>query len=117
MNYFKTLIIFVVTFCILYAIYYFFIIRKCKKNKEFVPVEVNLILIRYHINTKKIDLYQMIKLVSLVTVTILSMVITIVLEFSLNTFLSIIIATIVSVIFAILCYDIIGKIYKNRSIK
>lgn len=117
MNYLKIGIVFVVSFVILYLIYYFFIIKKCKKNKNYVPVEVNLILLRYRIDIKKIDLYKMVKNVSFITVFILSMVITIVLEFSLNTVISMFMATLFSVLIALSCYEIIGRHYKIKSLE
>lgn len=117
MNYLKMGIVFVGSFIILYLIYYFFIIKKCKKNKKYVPVEVNLILLRYRIDIKKIDLYKMIKNVSFITVFILSMVITIVLEFSLNSVISMFIATIFSVLIALVSYEIIGRHYKIKSLE
>ena len=117
MNYLKIGIVFIVSFTILFLIYYFFIIKKCKKNKKYVPVEVNLILLRYKIDVKKIDLYKMIKNVSFITVFILSVVITIVLEFSLNTVFSMFIATIFSVFLALSCYEIIGRHYKIKSLE
>ncbi len=116
MNYQRIGIVFIVSFCILYAIYYFFIIKKCKKDHKYVSQEVNLILIRHKINIKKIDVYQMVKVVSLVTVFILSIVIALVLEFSQNTVLSIFVATIISIMIAIICYELIGRYYKNKSI-
>jgi hypothetical protein len=116
-DYLKVGVVFLGSFIILYLIYYFFIIKKCKKNKKYVPVEVHLLLLRYRIDINKIDLYKMIKNVSFITVFILSMVITIVLEFSLNTVLSMFIATIFSVLIALSCYEIIGRHYKIKSLK
>lgn len=116
MNYLRVGVVFVVSFIILYLIYYFFIIKKCKKNKNYVPVEVNLILYKFKIDFKKINLYNMIKVVSLVTVLVLSLVITIVLELSLNTVLSLFLATLISLLIVFCCYEIIGRYYKNKSL-
>ena len=55
MNYLRTGIVFAISFILLYSIYYFAIIKKCKKNNNYVPVEVNLILVKYRINTKNED--------------------------------------------------------------
>lgn len=115
MNWIKIGSVFIASFVILYSIYYFCIIKKCKKKKGYVPAEVNLILLRRNIDIKKIDLYQMIKVVSLVTVLILSLAITIVLEFSLNVVVAMFIATLLALILAYVFYDIIGKYYENKS--
>ena len=117
MNWVKIGIVFLISFVIQYSIYYFCIIKKCKKKKGYVPVEVNLILMKKRIDTTKIDLYQMIKVVSLVTVIILSTAITFVLEFSLNIIISMFVATIISLVIALISYNIIGNYYKNKSRK
>ena len=74
----KVLIEFLLTFVILYLVYYFFIIKKCKKKKDYVPVEVNLILVLYKIDYKKIDLYKMVKLTSLISTIIMALIITLI---------------------------------------
>ena len=117
MNYLRVGIVFVICFIILYLIYYFFIITKCKKNNKYVPAEVNLILMRYKIDIKKIDLYKMIKMVSFITVMILSIVITFILEISSNVVFSIFFATIISIFIALISYEFVGRYYKNKSLK
>lgn len=118
MNIEKVLIEFLVIFIIVYLFYYFFAIKKYKNDKSVVPVEVSLILLTYRIDAKKIDLYQMIKVVSLVTTTIISVIITIINEFFNNTIvISLIFGTLISVLVAIILYRIIGKHYEKISHK
>lgn len=117
MNYTKILIEFILTFILLYIIYYFFVIKKCKKNKNYVPAEVNIILVLHKIDYKKINLFQMINIVSLVTITILSLIITLISNFFSNAILVIIFGTIVSILVAIICYNYIGRYYKRQSMK
>ena len=115
MNIIKVLFEFVITFVIVFLFYYFFFIKKCKKNKKDVPVEVNLILSIYKINPKKINLYQMIKVVSFVTIIVLSIIITIISEFFSNTIILLVFGTLISVLVAIICYRQIGKYYEKQS--
>lgn len=115
MNYTKVLIEFAITFFVIYLFYYFFVIKKCKNNKKIAPAEVNIILALYQINVNKIDLYQMIKIVSIVTVTVLSVIITIISEFFNSTIILLIFGTVISVIVAFICYRIIGKHYEKKS--
>ena len=117
MNITKVLIEFSITFIVVYLFYYFIIIRKCKKDKSVVPVEVNLILLTYRIDAKKINIYGMIKVVSLVTTFILSTIITIISEFFDNTIILLVFGTIISVLVAIIIYRIIGRYYEKQSIK
>ena len=113
----KVLIEFVVTFTVVYLFYYFFIIRKCKKNKKVVPSEVGLILSVHKIDTNKINLYQMIKVVSLVTTFVISTIITIISVFFNNTIILLIFGTLISVLVAIILYRIIGNHYEKISNK
>ena len=115
MNIVKILVEFVVAFVLVYLVYYFFIIKKCKKKKDYVPVEVNLILSIHKIDYKKINLYGMIKVVSLVTTFIIALVVTIINNFFDNTIIILIFSTIVSVLIAIIIYNLIGKHYKKQS--
>lgn len=115
MDILKVLIEFIVTFIIVYAFYYFFVIKKCQKDKKIAPTEVSIILSLYHIDYKKINLMRMTRVVSLVTTTILSIIITIISLFFDNTFIVLIFGTIMSVLVAIICYRIIGKHYKRIS--
>lgn len=115
MDYLKILVEFIVIFIFLYLLYYFFIIKKCKNNNGYVPVEVNLILIIHKIDYKKINLYQMVKVVSIVTVIVISLVVTIVSNSFSNSILSILIGTVMSLLIAIVSYRIIGNYYERKS--
>ena len=117
MNYYKILIEFLITIIILYLFYYFFVIKKCKKTKNYVPMEVNLILSIHKIDYRSIDLYKMIKITSMVTVLILSIIITFISNFFDSTILVILFGTILSIIIAIICYNYIGYYFKKVSLK
>ena len=117
MNIIKLIIEFIVIFTIIFLIYYFFIIKKCQKDKKSVPAEVNLIILKHKIDVKKIDLYQMTKVVSIVTVTILSIVITIVNESFNNNIVALLVGTLISIMIALIAYHIIGNIYEDKGKK
>ncbi len=106
---------FIITFVVLYAIYYFFIIRKCKKNKDYVPVEVNYILLLYKINYKKINLLSMIKVVSIITCFVLAFSITMISNTFNSIIINIIFASSASILLAIILYGIVGKVYQRKS--
>ena len=111
----KVLIEFVATFIIIYLIYYLVVIRKNKKNKKMVSSEVNLILMFYKIDPKKIDIHQMVKVVSLVTTLILSLIITAISVFFDSTIIILIFGALISIVVAIICYRIIGRYYEKKS--
>ena len=113
----KVIIEFIITFIIIYLFYYFFVIRKCKKNKKVVPPEVNIILSLYKIDINKINLYQMIKVVSVVTTFVLSITITIMWNLFNSTVILLIFGSLLSVIIAFICYGIIGRVFEKASKK
>ena len=117
MNIVKIVIEFVLTFAIIYLLYFLGIVRKCKTNKKIAPAEVNLILYYYDIDVKKIDLYQMIKVVSIITTFILASIITIISIFFNSTIILLIFCTLISILVAIICYRIIGRHYEKKSQK
>lgn len=117
MNIYKVLIEFLITFITIYLIYYFYVIKKCKKNKKVVPIEVSLILAFHKIDIDKINLYQMVKVVSLVTTFIISIIVTIISEFFNNTIILLFFGTLISIVVAVILYRIIGKHYERISNK
>ena len=117
MDILKVLIEFVATFIIIYVIYYLLVIKKCRKNHKMVPTEVNLILMFYDIDIKKINIYQMVKVVSVVTTFIIATIITTISVFFDSTIILLIFGTLLSILVAIICYRIIGKNYEKKSKK
>ena len=113
----KVLIEFIITFVIVYLIYFFLVIKKCRKDKKVVPTEVNLILSFYKIDIKKINVNQMVNVVSIVTTFIISIIITSISIFFDNTLILLIFGTLISVVVAIICYGIIGRYYERQSNK
>ncbi len=113
----KVLIEFFITFAIIYIIYYLLVIKKCKKNKKIVSAEVSIIITLHKIDIKKIDTYQMVKVVSIVTTLILSTMITIIDAFFDSTIISLIFSTLLSLVIAIIIYRMIGNYYKKKSIQ
>ena len=72
----------------------------------------------HKIDIKTINIYQMVKIVSIVTTTILSVIITLISVFFDSTIIIMIFGTLISLIVAIICYRIIGKlITKGLSLK
>lgn len=113
----KILIQFFVVFFFIFLIYYLFVLRKCKKEKKYVPPEVSIILIKYKIDSKKINLQQMNKIVVFVTSLILAFAITVSIVLFDNKIVSLFLGTTASVLIAIIAYSIIGRIYKKQSDK
>ena len=117
MNIIKVLIEFIITFVLVFLIYYFTVTKRCKKNKKMVPVEVNLILAFYNIDIDKINIYQMVKVVNFVTSLIISIIITTISIYFDNTIIVMIFGALISILVAIICYRAIGRYYEKKSNK
>lgn len=114
MDYIKIGIEFIITFLLILIFYYFFSIRKYKKDNNFIPTEVSLIIIRNHLDKKKIDVYKMIKVVSVLTSIILAISTTLMINLSNNIFISILVGVSLSVVLAIIVYGFIGNSFKKK---
>lgn len=110
---------FVLTYIVVYLIYYFIIIRK---NKQFdanhIPVEVNLILMKYKIDMNKISYPKMLYMISLLTSFNISLVITLVFYLiSKNVFINIFVSLIIVVPLSMVGYSWIGKYFSKKSLE
>jgi len=106
----------IITFLVIFIFYYFLIIKKCKKDKHYVSTEVNLILILYRIDYKKIDLLQMTKVVCLVNSIGLSLVISFISIFKEKMIILLLLGTVIAVILMLIIYSFIGNYYRNKSL-
>ena len=111
----KVLIGFILTFLVIYALYYAIVIKKTKKNRKMVSTEVSLILYYYDIDVDNIDTYQMVKVVSVVTSLILTTIITVISMFFDSKIILLIFGTLISLVVAFICYNFIGKYYEKKS--
>lgn len=109
---------FILTFIVVYLIYYFVIIRK---NREYdpnhVPVEVNLIIMCHKINMKKINYSKLLWLISLVSSFDIALVVTMVFHFIDNAYLGILFSLLIVVPISLIGYNAIGRYFEKNSLK
>ena len=117
MDILKILIEFIITFCLIYTFYYFFVIRKYRIDNHNIPIEVNIILVKNKIDSKKINLYKMIKFVSVLTSLILSLSVILMSHLSKNIIISVIVGVSLSIVLSIIIYSFVGRYYKNMENK
>lgn len=117
-EFFSFFIEFSVTFIFVFLIYYFFMIKvNEKQNPDYVPVEVNLILLSHRIDIKKINYNKMLLCVSLLSSFNIALIITILFHFLENVFLVILLSLIIVVPVSLIGYNIIGKYFKKTSVE
>ena len=115
---FKFLIEFVVTFIVIYLIYYFVIIRKNKTyDPNYVPVEVNFILLKHKIDIKTINYRKMLIWISLVTSFNMSLFATIIFRLVENVYLGILISLLIIVPLSLIGYNFIGRHFEKNNDK
>ncbi len=117
MDFVKLGIEFLIIFLLILTFYYFFSIRKYKKDNNFIPTEVSLIIAKNKLDIKKIDVYKMIKTVCLLTSIILAVSTTLMIYLSSNILVSILVGVSLSLVLAIIVYGFIGNSYKKREKK
>jgi len=105
-----------ITFVVIFAIYYFTIIKKSKNEKKYISVEVNLILMLYRIDAKKVNLFQMTKVVCLVNSIGLALAITFVSNLKEKIIVLLLLGTVVAVLLMLIIYSFIGKYYLKKSL-
>ena len=117
MNVVKIGIEFLVIFLLIMTFYYFFSIRKYKKNNNLIPIEVSFIIVKNKLDIKKINVYKLIKTISLLTSIILAVSATLMIHLSNNIIISMLVGVSLSIVLAIIVYGFVGKSYKKKQKK
>lgn len=108
------LILFVMTFLLVFIVYELFLVRKAKKDKRRKkPVEVNYLLGKYHLNIDKLNYKKLLNIISVVSAFDISLVVTIVSLLN-NFYLQLLVGFVLIMLLIIVSYDIVGRIYKKK---
>ncbi len=106
--------VFLLTFVVVFLIYELILVRKYKKGKsDKRPVEVTYLLNRYNLNLKKVNYKKLLNIVSLVSSFDIAVVVT-VMGLTDNFLLEILIGCFLTIILILSSYSIVGKIYKKK---
>lgn len=105
------IILFIMTYLIVFIIYKFLFKRKTKKNKK--PMEVEFLIKKYKIDLKKINYKKLLNNIALVSALDITLVVSIIAI--LNSFLlSIIFGVILPIPLILISYNLIGKYYQKE---
>lgn len=108
------LILFLLTFVVVFFTYLFFVIRREKYLDKFIQgKEITYLKRVYKIKINKSDYKTIAYLVALSNSFIISLSVTIVSLFN-NIFIQILVGFVTVLILIFVCYHIIGKLYKRR---
>ena len=108
------LILFIMTFLLIYIIYELFLVRKCKKDKRRKkPIEVNYLIGKYNLDINKLNYKRLLNIISAVSAFDISLVVTIVSLLD-SFYLQLLIGFVLIMLLILVSYDIVGRIYKKK---
>lgn len=108
------LVLFIVTFIIVFLIYLIFVVRREKYLEKFINgKEIGYLKKVYKIKVKKSDYKSLATLVALTNSFIIAISVTIVSLFK-NIFIEILVGFGTVLVLILVCYHIIGKIYQKK---
>ena len=107
-------ILFIMTFLLVFIIYELFLVRKSKKDKRRKkPVEVNYLIGKYNLDLDKLNYKRLLNIISAVSAFDISLVVTIVSLLD-SFYLQLLIGFVLIMLLIIVSYDIVGRIYKKK---
>ncbi len=108
------LILFIMTFLLVFIIYELFLVRKAKKDKRRKkPIEVNYLIGKYNLDINKLNYRRLLNIISVVSAFDISLVVTIVSLFN-NFLFQLLVGFVLIMLLIIVSYDIVGRIYKKK---
>lgn len=110
----RELILFFMTFVVVFLIYQLFIVRKYKKikNKKQLP-EISYLVNKYHIDLNKINYNKLLNIVSIVSSFDIALLVSVSLLTE-SIFMEMVIALVLAVPTIIISYSFIGRYYKKK---
>ena len=108
------LIVFVIVFILNY---FLFIFKKTKYNKNKVPVEYYYLVSLYNLDTKKINYKKFIYTSGLINTFIITTTYIIISRLLTKLIWQIVFGIIILFLLIIICYGLLGRIYKKRGCK
>ena len=110
----EEVILFIMTFLLIFIIYELFLVRKSKKDKRRKkPVEVNYLIGKYNLDLDKLNYKRLLNIISSVIVFYFLLVVIIVSLLD-SFYLQLLIGFVLIMLLIIVSYDIVGRIYKKK---
>jgi len=112
----EELILFLMSFVVVYLVYQIFIIRKAKRrNSTKRPVEVTYLINKYHLDIKRIDYKKLLQCVSIVSSLDISLLVSIVLIFN-NFIYQLLLVVLLVVPVILISYHVVGVYYVRKGL-
>ena len=110
----EELILFIMTFLLVFIVYEIFIVRKSKKDKRRKkPIEVNYLINKFNLDIDNLNYKKLLNIISAVSAFDISLVVTIVSLLD-NFYMQLMAGFVLIMILILVSYDIVGRIYKKK---
>jgi cbb3-type cytochrome oxidase subunit 3 len=110
----QELILFVISFFIVFLLYRIFVIRKAKsKKKAKEPFEVTYLVNKYKLDLKKVNYKRLLNVISVVSSFDIALIVTIILLFK-NFYLEMIMGFVSTLIIILVSYHLVYLVYKKK---
>ena len=109
----KQIILFLMTYLLVFIIYRILLIGKSKKNSKKKPIEVSYLMTKYKLDLKKINYKRLLLLISIVSSLDISIIITIV-SLVKSYLLEILMVLVLIVPVILFSYSLVGNYYKKK---
>ena len=108
---------FVVIFVLIFVYQMFFVVRKATNNGfKKIPIEINYILYKFHLDLKKINLFDLLKKNALIEAFDIAFVYAFVSYFIDNIYLRLLFSLLLLIPVIIISYNILGNIYVKKGL-
>jgi len=110
----KELILFVISFIVVFLLYQIFVVRKAKsKKKPKEPFEVTYLVSKYKLDLEKVNYKRLLRLISIVSSFDIALVVSIIVLLK-NYILEIIVGFIATLVIILFSYHLVYLIYKKK---
>ncbi len=107
------IISFIVIFLLVYSLYYFFSVRKARKNKNHLPAEVQYLIFKYQLDLSKVKYKKLMNSIALVGSLDVALVSNIIFYFD-SVLLQILVGIVLIIPVILISFSILGKYYQKK---
>ena len=110
----RELILFIISFIVVFLLYEIFVVRKAKsKKKPKEPIEVTYLVNKYKLDLKNVNYKKLLRIISIVSSFDIAVVVAVILLFD-NFLLEVVVGFITMLIMIVVSYHLVYLVYKKK---
>ena len=110
----RELILFIISFIVVFLLYEIFVVRKAKsKKKPKEPIEVTYLVNKYKLDLKNVNYKKLLRIISIVSSFDIAVVVAVILLFD-NFLLEVVVGLITMLIMIVVSYHLVYLVYKKK---